>query len=109
MIRFLRRLTQNHQNRETLWDDQQETPSGWALQKHGDPLFGRLADFFYRKMQFSQAIQPGRTIPETKFRDGYEVKNKLVKDARKTAHEEAVPGYVRRREKLERDASRAAV
>ncbi len=105
VIRALRRLSQDHQNREHLWDDLQDTPSGWALEKHGDPLFGRLADFFYRKMQFYQAVKPGRGEPETKFRDGYEVKNKLVHDE----HEKHPPegemkwGYARRRAKIERE------
>ncbi len=109
VIRFLRRLSQNHQNRETRWDRESDTPSGWALEKHGDPLFGRLADFFYRKMQFHEAIKPGRSIPETKFRDGYEVKNKRLQDERNGPAEEMVPGYVRRRAKLERDGNRMAV
>ncbi|MEO8191274.1 MAG: hypothetical protein ABI682_13110, partial [Acidobacteriota bacterium] len=106
VIRALRRLSQDHQNREPLWDNLQDTPSGWALEKHGDPFFGRLADFFYRKMQFNQAVKPGREHPETQFRDGYEVKNKLVHDAREKKPEEGEMrwGYARRRAKIERES-----
>jgi hypothetical protein len=111
VIRALRRLSQTHQNRETSWDRIQDTPSGWALERHGDPLFGRLADFFYRKMQFHQAVKPGRTIPETRFRDGYEVKNKLLQDEAEKGGDqrEMLSGAARRKAKIERESARVSV
>ena len=111
VIRALRRLSQTHQNRETRWDRIQDTPSGWALQRHGDPLFGRLADFFYRKMQFHQAVKPGRTIPETRFRDGYEVKNKRLQDEAEKGGDqrEMLSGAARRKAKIERESARVGV
>jgi hypothetical protein len=59
-------------------------------------------------MQFKKAVRPGRSIPETKFRDGYEVKNKTLQDSGNDHKEPDVPGYVRRRAKVEREGKAAA-
>jgi len=105
IIRFLRNVSRVHQNRETHWDKVGDTPSGWALQRKGDPLFGRFADFFYRKLQYHQAVKPGRSLPVTQFRDGFEVANKKRDDAGglEDAEGEMKWGYARRRAKLERE------
>ena len=108
IIRFLRGITQLHQNREGRWDHAGDRSSGWAIERSEDPLFSRLADFFYRRMQFNKAVRPGRTIPETKFRDGYEVKNKTLQDEGNGHKEPVVPGYVRRRAKVERENKASA-
>jgi hydrogenase small subunit len=108
IIRFLRRITRQHQNRETHWDKVQDVPSGWALQHDTEPLFDRLVDYCYRKVQFSDAVRPGRTIPETRYRDDFEVAPKKQQDASGTKRQEGEMkwGYARRRAKLEREAAR---
>jgi hypothetical protein len=110
IIRFLRGLTQNHQNREAHWDRVEDVSSGWALEKAKDHLFSKLADFFYRKMQFAGSVRPGRTVAETKYRDGWEVKNlRQQTEKEKEFQGEMKWGYARRRAKLEREEKSSAV
>ncbi len=102
LVRFLRRMTQVHQNRESLWDKVGDTPSGWALEKEDDPLFGKFSDYVYRKLQFLQAVRPGRWRPETKYRDGFTTGT----EKRDLSELKGTPlkwGQARRREKLERE------
>jgi hydrogenase small subunit len=100
-LRFLRSITREHQNRETHWDKLGDIPSGWALQRHKELLFARLVDFFYRKAQFANAVPPGRTLPETQYRDGWEVAAKQQRTEPEGG--ELQWGYARRRAKLERE------
>lgn len=102
VIRFLRGVTRDHQNRSAYWDQVNEVPSGWALEKTGDHLFGRLVDFFYRKVQFAGATRPGRWSPETGYRDGFEVATKK-RELSLNADSEMKWGYMRRRAKIERE------
>ncbi len=102
MVRFLRRMTQVHQNRESLWDKVGDTPSGWALEKEDDPLFGKFSEYVYRKLQFLQAVRPGRWRKETQYRDGF----KTGTETRDISELKDTPlkwGQARRREKLERE------
>lgn len=101
-IRFLRHVTRSHQNREPHWDRVRDVPSGWALQRDTEPVFERAIDYLYRKVQFSEAVRPGRVVPETRYRDGWEV---AAKQRDETATRGDLKwGYARRRAKLERDA-----
>jgi hydrogenase small subunit len=103
IVRFLRGITREHQNRTKHWDQVADIPSGWALQRDSEPLFERVVDYFYRTMQFSNATRPGEKIPETRYRDGWEVASaKLDASARQG---EMKWGYQRRRAKLEREAA----
>ena len=102
MIRFLRRMTQVHQNRETHWDKVGDTPSGWALDKKDDPAFGKFSDYVYRKMQFLQAVRPGRWREETKYRDGFTTGTEK-RDMSKLKDTDLKWGQARRREKLARE------
>src|SRR5215469_11798 len=107
VVRLLRHLTMDHQNREPHWDKIGDTPSGWALQLHREPLLRRLEDILYRKLQFATAKKPGRNIPEVKYRDDFEVETKKQEQAR---NGEPYPdglkwGYQRRRAKLERETA----
>ena len=57
----------------------------------------------YRALQFRGAKKPGRTTPETKFRDDYEVlpKKREQSDGRWKEIGRLKSGYERRRAKLE--------
>lgn len=59
-IRFLRRITMEHQNRTSRWDEEEDIPSGWALEKDEETKFAQFVDYFYRKAQFWNAVKPGR-------------------------------------------------
>ncbi|GAC1435979.1 MAG: hypothetical protein NVSMB58_25360 [Terriglobales bacterium] len=97
VIGFLRRMTLDHQNRETYWDRVKDVPSGWALQKDKEPFLRRFEDFLYRKMQFMGAVRPG---DEPHYSDGHKVPRpeEGTEDAG-----EMKWGYARRRAKLERE------
>jgi hydrogenase small subunit len=102
VVRFLRAMTQSHQNRASHWDEIDDTPSGWALERKGDPTFSKFADFLYRKLQFLNAIRPGRKAPETKYRDGFQTGTEK-RDPSETKDSPLKWGQARRREKLERE------
>jgi hydrogenase small subunit len=106
IITFLRRLSMEHQNRETYWDKLDDVPSGWALQREKMPTLRKFEDFLYRKWQFITAKKPGRDIPEVKYRDGFEVEPKK-REAAQGEKPELKWGYQRRRAKLEREAAEA--
>jgi hydrogenase small subunit len=103
IVRFLRGITREHQNRTQHWDKVGDIPSGWALQRDKEPLFERAVDYFYRKMQFSNATRPGEKIPETRYRDGWEVASANLDPSARQG--EMKWGYQRRRAKLEREAA----
>jgi hydrogenase small subunit len=73
IVRFLRSISMYHQNRAKNWDRVEDVPSGWALQRDKEPAISKLVDNFYRKVQFFRSVKPGRTIPQTRYRDGWEV------------------------------------
>lgn len=57
-IRPLRRITQRDRNREPHWDKVGSVPSGWG--KVEEPsLSDRAIHYFYKKLQFRNAEQPG--------------------------------------------------
>lgn len=71
-IRPLRRITQRGQNRETRWDRNGEVPSGWGHVSEPSTS-DKIAHFFYEKLQYKGSERPGRTKPEEKYKDNYEV------------------------------------
>lgn len=103
LTRFLRGFTLRYRNRAKHWDRIGDVPSGWALQKQTLPALDRVMDFFYSKLQYANAAEPGRQIPETRYRDGWEVASK--KRSEKEERGEMKWGYARRRAKLEREAA----
>lgn len=106
VTRFLRRMTQHSHNREPHWDDVQEIPSGWALERGKQPIYERVVHRLYHAMQFWGGKEPGRNTPETSFRQGFEVAPVKKTEAKGTKKEagELKWGYARRRMKLEREA-----
>ena len=70
-IRPLRRLTMRFQNRETRWDRQQHVPSGWGNVREPGPI-EKTVHYFYEKLQYLNAEQPGRTKRAEQYPDGYE-------------------------------------
>lgn len=71
-VRPLRRLTMQYQNREPLWDKMEHVPSGWGHVPEPGPVKAAM-HYFYEKLQFYNSEKPGRTKPEEKYPDGYEV------------------------------------
>jgi hydrogenase small subunit len=107
VIRFLRGFTQRYRNREKHWDMVGDVPSGWALGHETMPLLERLVDLLYTKVEYMGGVQPGRRIPETRYRDDYEVAHKKREEEKGTVREtgEMKWGYARRRAKLEREGT----
>ncbi len=105
IVRFLRGISQFHQNRSAHWDRVEDVPSGWALQRGQENVVGRLIDYAYRKFQFLGSVEPGRTLSETRYRDGWEVAAKKQDPSHYTG--EMKWGYARRRAKLERERAAA--
>ena len=105
-IRFLRRMTQGHQNRTRKWDKMNDVPSGWAMQKKGEPLFSHLIDLAYRQLQFMNATKPG-TIPSGYTDHVRTEQKKHAADNGKPA-EDMKWGYQRRRAKIQREAASEA-
>jgi len=66
VVRRLRRLSNEHLNRETRWDVEKGVPTGWG---HVDEpgLFHRIVEFFYEKWQFWGATRPGHRGKKTDF------------------------------------------
>lgn len=102
MIRFLRSFTRHSLDREPLWDKLVDIPSGWAPQRRPEPIYEKLVHFLYRKRQHMNAIEPGRKMEVTKFRDGYEVDNMKRELSTTDAHKS---GQMRRMERVQRDAA----
>jgi len=100
--RFLRGFTQRYRNREKRWDRISDVPSGWARQKESSRWLDRFVDYLYAKVQHFGVVEPGRKIPETKYRDGWEVETK--KREPRESEGEMKWGQARRRAKIEREA-----
>jgi hydrogenase small subunit len=107
IIRFLRGMTLRYRNREKYWDAVGDVPSGWALERKTVPVLERLVDRLYTTLQYAGAVQPGRKVPETRYRDGFEVAPKKREDAQETtkAAGEMKWGQARRRTKLAQEAT----
>ncbi|MGE5060866.1 MAG: hypothetical protein ACM3N3_16615, partial [Betaproteobacteria bacterium] len=101
--RFLRGFTQRYRNREKRWDRISDVPSGWARQKESSRWLDRFVDYLYAKVQHFGVVEPGRKIPETKYRDGWEVETK--KREPRESEGEMKWGQARRRAKIEREAA----
>ncbi|HXG69562.1 MAG TPA: hypothetical protein VNJ04_03005 [Gemmatimonadaceae bacterium] len=59
VIRRLRRMSNQHANREVRWDVMNEVPSGWGNVKGATPSL-MLMEYFYKKWQHWGAKAPGR-------------------------------------------------
>lgn len=70
LMRFLRSTTRGHQNRTERWDRRGEVPSGWAPERDKESWFARTMDYFYRKLQFADAVKPGTRQFTDKGRGG---------------------------------------
>ncbi|HET8632116.1 MAG TPA: hypothetical protein VFL91_32215 [Thermomicrobiales bacterium] len=68
-VRPLRRVSQYERNREPRWRDR--VPSGWAMADRTPTLTHRALEFFYTKMQYFGANEPGRQRAEERYRSGY--------------------------------------
>jgi hydrogenase small subunit len=71
-VRPLRRITQQFQNREPLWDRYQQVPSGWGNVPEPGPIKKGM-HYFYEKLQYLNGERPGRTRPAENYPTGYEV------------------------------------
>ncbi len=108
VMRFMRTFTKNSLNRAPLWDKTNQLPSGWALERRPEPFLERFVHFFYRKRQLINSIEPGRTVPETKFRDGWEVPTLDEGNRGGVGGYGEIPGQARRLAKVARDAAAGA-
>lgn len=68
-VRPLRRISQLERNREPRWRD--TTPTGWAMEYDKVTLTHRAVEFFYHKLQYFGANQPGRQQPVERYPSGY--------------------------------------
>lgn len=59
VIRRLRRLSNQHANREVRWDVKDEVPSGWGHVSGATPSL-KMMEYFYKKWQHWGAKAPGR-------------------------------------------------
>jgi len=59
VIRRLRRMSNQHANREVRWDVMNAVPSGWGNVKGATPSL-KLMEYFYKKWQHWGAKAPGR-------------------------------------------------
>ena len=67
VIRRLRRITQDFNNREVRWSWKGEVPSGWAAIPNPSWLH-QTAHFFYEKWQHLGTTPPGRKGDDSKYR-----------------------------------------
>jgi hypothetical protein len=56
MIRRLRRITMQNENREFIWDKTGEVPSGWAAEASGPTLAAKTMHFFYKKAKYWKTV-----------------------------------------------------
>ncbi len=59
-IRRLRRMSMKAGNREPLWDDVGENPSGWASGKTKPSAIDKTNSFFYKKLQYHGSVDQGK-------------------------------------------------
>jgi hypothetical protein len=68
-VRPLRRISQLERNREPRW--RHTVPSGWALELDKPTFTHRCVDFFYHRLQYFRADEPGRQKAVEQYRSGY--------------------------------------
>ncbi|MGI8631872.1 MAG: hypothetical protein ACR2NA_04905, partial [Solirubrobacterales bacterium] len=59
-IRRLRRMSMKTGNREPLWDNAQEVPTGWGLAVSGPEPIDRVNVHFYKKLQYRGSVHQGK-------------------------------------------------
>lgn len=59
-IRRLRRISMSHRNREPLWDQTGEVPSGFAREKKRPALMAKVEGFFYQRLQYRGSVHLGK-------------------------------------------------
>jgi len=59
-IRRLRRLSMKQGNREPLWDNAGEVPSGWAEKAPKKGMVDKTNTFFYKKLQYHGSVDQGK-------------------------------------------------
>jgi hydrogenase small subunit len=52
LVRRLRRVTMRSDNREPLWENVGDVPSGWAREEREPSLANKAVGFFYKKLQY---------------------------------------------------------
>lgn len=66
IVRNLRKLSQNYNNRSTTWKKNKKVVSGWGHVPEPN-MFERVTHFFYEKLQFAKSPRPGtgtKRLPE---------------------------------------------
>ena len=59
-IRRLRRMSMKTGNREALWDNAGEVPSGWTTQSGKRNPADKTRDYFYKKLQYHGSVHQGK-------------------------------------------------
>ncbi len=59
-IRRLRRMSMKTGNREALWDNAEEVPSGWTTQSGKRNPADKTRDYFYKKLQYHGSVHQGK-------------------------------------------------
>jgi len=56
MIRRLRRITMQNENREFIWDKTGEVPSAWARESSEPTVAAKTMHFFYKKLKYARTV-----------------------------------------------------
>jgi hydrogenase small subunit len=59
-IRRLRRLSMRKLNREPLWDNTGEVPSGWARAHKKPTVTDKTMSYFYKKLQYHGSVNQSK-------------------------------------------------
>ena len=61
-IRRLRRLSMRKLNREPLWDQTGEVPSGWATKHQRPTATDKSMSYFYKKLQYNKSVDQSKRL-----------------------------------------------
>jgi hydrogenase small subunit len=61
-IRRLRRLSMRKLNREPIWDQVGEVPSGWGDVKAKPSVSEKTTSYFYKKLQYNGSVDQGKRL-----------------------------------------------
>jgi hydrogenase small subunit len=73
LIRRLRRMTVRSGNREPLWDNVGEIPSGWAREHSGMTRTAKVAKFFYQRLQYAGSVDQAKRNKRQPIPSSYDV------------------------------------